>query len=205
MKLSYWFFYSLAKMLARGFYNYRVVGDPTQLHREGGVLIVSNHESFFDPPIVGIAFDRELHFLARKSLFNNPVAGRLYRELNSIPVDQERPDMTSLKTVIRTLKQGGKVLVFPEGSRTLDGDMLPGEPGVGLIVAKAGVPVLPVRIFGTRKALPRGGSLPQPADVTLVIGQLWDYDPTAYGDAEGKDLYKRISQDLMAKIAELQA
>jgi len=205
MKLSYWFFYSLAKMLARGFYNYRVVGDPTQLQRPEGVLVVSNHESFFDPPIVGIAFDQELHYLARKSLFNNPVAGTLYRELNSIPVDQERPDMTSLKTVIRTLKQGGKVLVFPEGSRTLDGDMLPGEPGVGLIVAKAGVPVLPVRIFGARKALPRGGSFPQPSDITLAIGQLWHYDPTAYGDAEGKDLYRRISQDLMAQVADLRA
>ncbi|HSI63205.1 MAG TPA: lysophospholipid acyltransferase family protein, partial [Candidatus Saccharimonadia bacterium] len=176
MKFTYWFFYNLAKLLARGFYNHRVVGDAS-LDTPGGVLIVSNHESFFDPPMVGIAFDQELHYLARKSLFSNPIARVLYRALNSIPVDQDRPDMTSLKTVIRFLKEGKRVLVFPEGSRTLDGDMLPGEPGVGLIVAKAGVPVLPVRIFGTRKALPRGGSFPQPADVTLVIGKMWHYDP----------------------------
>ncbi|HSI64598.1 MAG TPA: lysophospholipid acyltransferase family protein [Candidatus Saccharimonadia bacterium] len=202
MKFTYWFFYNLAKLLARGFYNHRVVGDPS-LDIPGGVLIVSNHESFFDPPMVGIAFDQELHYLARKSLFSNPVARVLYRALNSIPVDQDRPDMTSLKTVIRFLKEGKRVLVFPEGSRTLDGDMLPGEPGVGLIVAKAGVPVLPVRIFGTRKALPRGGSFPQPADVTLVIGKMWHYDPANYSAYTGKELYMRISEDLMAQVAEL--
>lgn len=205
MTYTYRFFYTLAKLILRGFYNYRVIGDPDQLKGQAGVLIVSNHESFFDPPVVGVAFDQELHYLARKSLFNAPVLGSLYRLLNSIPVDQDRPDMTSLKIVIRELKAGERVLVFPEGSRTLDGEMLPGEPGVGLIVAKAGVPVLPVRIFGARKALPRGGSFPQPSDITLVIGKLWHYDPAAYGGAEGKDLYRRISQDLMAQVAELQA
>ncbi len=202
MKWSYWLGYTLAKTAARAFYNYRVVGD-AHLNLPGGALVVSNHESFLDPPIVGIAFDEELYYLARKTLFSNPIARRVYQALNSIPVDQDRPDMTSLKTVIRHLKEGKKVVIFPEGSRTLDGELLPGEPGVGLIVAKAGVPVLPVRIFGTRKALPRGGSLPQPSEVTLVIGKPWRYEPENYRDLSGKDLYKRISDDLMGLIAEL--
>lgn len=205
MNFTYRFFYTLAQLVLRGFYNHRVVGDPDEIKGLGGVLIVSNHESFLDPPVVGIAFDQELHYLARKSLFNAPVLGSLYRMLNSIPVDQDRPDMTSLKMVIRDLKAGKKVLVFPEGSRTLDGEMLPGEPGVGLVIAKSGVPVLPVRIFGARKALPRGGALPQPSDITLVIGKLWHYDPANYSAYTGKDLYRRISQDLMAKVEELQA
>lgn len=202
MKVPYFIGYHLAKMVARAFYNYRVVGEEN-LDLPGGALVVSNHESFLDPPIVGIAFSEELHYLARKTLFNNPVARVVYNALNSIPVDQDRPDMTSLKTVIRLLKEGEKVVIFPEGSRTLDGNLLPGEPGVGLIVAKAGVPVLPVRIFGTRKALPRGGGLPQPADVTLVVGKPWTYDPASYGHLSGKELYKAISDELMAQIGEL--
>ncbi len=202
MKLSYWLGYSTAKTVARAFFNYRVIGD-AHLKLAGGALVVSNHESFLDPPLVGIAFDEEMHFLARKTLFNNPIARVVYQALNSIPVDQDRPDMTSLKTVIRLLKEGQKVVIFPEGSRTLDGNLLPGEPGVGLIVAKAGVPVLPVRIFGARKALPRGGTLPQPSEITLVVGQPWTYDPANYRDHSGKDLYKRISEDLMAQISEL--
>lgn len=202
MNSTYWLGYHVSKMAFRAFYNYRVIGDA---HKgiEGGLLIVSNHASFFDPPIVGIAFDEDLHYLARKSLFSNPVARALYKKLNSIPVDQDRPDMTSLKTVIRLLKEGEKVVIFPEGSRTLDGELLPGEPGVGLIVAKAGVPVLPVRIFGTREALPRGGGLPGPSEITVVIGRPWHYDPAAYNGHTGKALYQRISEDLMTQIAEL--
>jgi 1-acyl-sn-glycerol-3-phosphate acyltransferase len=202
MKLPYWLGYQTFKTLARGFFNYRVVG-AERLKLEGGALIVSNHASYVDPPAVGIAFDDEIYFLARKSLMNNAMALAVYRAWNSIPVDQDRPDMAGLKAVIRTLKQGHKVLIFPEGSRNLDGKMLPGEPGVGLIVTKAEVPVIPVRLFGTREALPRGGSLPAPSEVTLVVGEPWYYDPANY-QVTGKELYKKISDDLMAQIAALQ-
>lgn len=201
MKLSYWLGYQTFKTLARAFFNYRVVGKE-RLALGGGALIVSNHASFIDPPAVGIAFDEEIYYLARKSLMNNPVAKAVYKAWNSVPVDQDRPDMASLKTVIRLLKEGQKVLIFPEGSRNLDGKLLPGEPGVGLIVSKAGVPVIPVRLFGTREALARGTSLPSPSDVTLVVGEPWHYDPASYTET-GKELYKKISDDLMAQIAAL--
>lgn len=111
--------------------------------------------------------------------------------------------MTSLKNIIKLLKQGEKVLVFPEGSRTLDGDLQPGEPGTGLIVSKAGVPVVPVRLFGTREALPRNGGFMKPAEITLVVGDPWIYDPSRYTET-GKALYRRISEDLMSEISSLQ-
>ncbi|WP_075088937.1 lysophospholipid acyltransferase family protein [Verrucomicrobium spinosum] len=113
MKLSYWLGYQTFKTLARGFFNYQVIGGE-RLNLKGGALIVSNHASFVDPPAVGIAFDEEIYYLARKSLMNNPMARAVYRAWNSIPVDQDRPDMGSLKAVIRLLKQGEKVLIFPE-------------------------------------------------------------------------------------------
>lgn len=201
MNLSYWLGYQFYGTFARAFFNHRVIGREN-LALPGGALIASNHASFLDPPFIGIAFDGQIHYLARKSLFNHPVAGAILRSWNSIPVDQDRPDMTSLKTVIRKLREGKKVLVFPEGSRSFDDKLLPGMPGIGLIVAKSGVPVIPVRLFGTHEALPRGGKSLHPSEITLVCGKPWLCDPAHYG-CEGKELYQRISDDVMQRIADL--
>jgi len=202
MNLSYWLAYNFFKWFGRAFFNYRV------LHREhldvpGGAVVVCNHESFLDPPLAGVAFDEPLHFLARKTLFDNPVGGPIIRSWQAFPVDQDRPDPGSLKKLIRLLRAGEKVLLFPEGERCWDGKLLPGQPGVGLIVAKAKVPVIPVRLFGTHQALPRGGKMLHPAEITLVCGPTWHYDPIHYPGLEGKELYQRISNDLMERIASL--
>lgn len=201
MNLSYRLGYNLFKLLARAFFNHRVIGKEN-LGLPGGALIAANHASFVDPPFIGIALDEQIHYLARKSLFDHPIAGAILRSWNSIPVDQSRPDMTSLKIVIRRLREGHKVLVFPEGERSFDGKLLPGLPGIGLIVAKSGVPVIPVRLFGTHDALPRNGKVIHPAEITVVCGRPWHCDPTQY-QCEGKELYQRISDDIMKRIAEL--
>lgn len=203
MKFSYWLGYTFFNLIARSFFDYRVIGRE-KLEVAGGALAVCNHASFLDPPFAGMAFDEEIHYLARKSLMSNRLVGAVYRAWNTIPVDQDRPDMTSLKSVIRLLKDGQKVLVFPEGSRTEDGNMLPGQPGTGLIVVKAGVPVIPMRLFGTREAWPRGSKTIHPAEITLVVGNPWHYDPAKYAPLSGKELYQAISDDLMAEIAALQ-
>ena len=202
MNPIYWFAVKLSRWIGRAFFNYRV------LHREylevpGGALVVSNHASFVDPPMVGVAFDEPIHYLARKTLFNNPIGGAIIRALQAFPVDQDRPDPGSLKNVIRLLRSGEKVLLFPEGERSWDGKLLPGQPGVGFIIAKAKVPVIPVRLFGTHEALPRGGKTIHPAEITVVCGPTWHYDPINYPNLEGKELYQRISSDLMDRIAAL--
>ncbi len=202
MNLSYRLGYNLFKLLARAFFNHRVIGREN-LSVTGGALIACNHASFVDPPFVGIALDEQIHYLARKSLFDHPVAGAILRSWNAVPVDQDRPDMTSLKTVIRRLREGNKVLVFPEGERSFDDVLLPGLPGIGLIVAKSGVPVIPVRLIGTHAALPRNGKVIHPTEVTLVCGKPWQCDPSQYG-CEGKELYQCISDDIMKQIAALQ-
>lgn len=202
MKLPYRLGWHLFRALAHGFYDYQVIGKERLKAIQGGALIVCNHASFFDPPLVGIAFEEEIHYLARKSLMSNKLAAVIYDAWNSIPVDQEKPDMSGVKSVIRTLRAGRKVVIFPEGSRTSTGKLLPAEPGTGLIVAKAGVPVIPMRLFGTFEALPPGAAFPQPSRITLVVGEPWQYDPANY-DATGKELYQAISVDLMSKIAEI--
>lgn len=199
--IVYWIGRQFFIECAHGFFDYRVVG-ADHLKGLGPCLIVSNHVSYFDPPLIGIAFEESIHFLARKTLFRNPVIGWLFRKWQAVPVDQDRPDPGSLKTMIRLLRQGRKVIVFPEGSRSLDGGLGPAQAGIGLILAKVGVPVLPVRIFGAYEALPRHRKLPQPSSITLAIGKPWQIDLTAYPET-GKDLYQRLANESMAQIAEL--
>lgn len=177
------------------------------LHRErlvtnGPVLIASNHESFIDPPLVGTLYHEAIYFLARKTLFVS-VCRWLYPLWNAIPVDQERPDMTSLKTIIRCLKSGEKVLVFPEGQRTLDGVLGEGAPGVGLIASKARVTVQPIRIFGARQALPRGSGRIRFSRLTLVVGEPVAFAPGQLEAARSKEDYQAISDRIMTAIAAL--
>jgi 1-acyl-sn-glycerol-3-phosphate acyltransferase len=202
MNLSYWLAANFFRWFGRAFFNYRVL-DREHLKVPGGALIVCNHASFLDPPMAGVAFDEAVHYLARKTLFDHPIGGPIIRSWQAFPVDQDRPGPGSLKTVIRLLRAGEKVLIFPEGERTWDGKLLPGQPGVGFIVVKAGVPVIPLRLFGTHEALPRGGNMLHPTEITVVGGPTWHYDPLRYPHLEGKELYQKISDELMERIAAL--
>ncbi len=198
--------YAIAKVLfrelARGFYDFRVVNE-AGLHFDGPALICSNHVSFLDPPFIGQAFPGAIHYFARKSLFNNPVAGAILRSWQSIPIDRDKPDPSSLKTTIRLLKNGGRVLMFPEGTRSFDDCLQPAEPGAGLFIAKAAVPVLPVRIHGTFEALSRHHKLPRPAHITLVVGELWRPDLDALKHLALKEKYQTLADEVMARIAAL--
>ncbi len=187
--------------IARGFYHYEVQGREN-IQFPGAAIIVCNHISFFDPPLVGIAFDEAVTYLARSSLFSRPVMGWLLRKWQSVPVDQDRPDPGSLKAMLRSLRNGKKILVFPEGSRSYDGTMQKGEPGVGLLIAKAGAPVLPARIFGAYEALPRGAHLPQPARLAVAFGKPWNPVLSEYKET-GKELYQKLADEAMERIAEL--
>src|SRR6266542_2172057 len=146
--------------------------------------------------------DRAIYFLARRTLLDAPLLGWLLPKLNVIPVNQEGVDRGAIKALIRVLKAGNGVLVFPEGSRTLDGKLQPAEPGLGLVIAKTLAPVVPMRIFGAHKALPRGGGGLHFVPITIVIGE-----PIHFSAAElwppGKNVYRRLSERVMDAIAVL--
>ncbi len=198
----YWLGHRFFREISRGFFGLRVVGaEHSQF--EGPALITSNHVSFLDPPFIGAAFDEDICFLARKTLFRYKFSNWLLTRWQSIPVDQDRPDPGSMKTIFRRLKAGKKVIVFPEGNRAPDGLLQRGEPGIGLLIAKAGkVPVLPVRIFGAFEALPRHLAFPRPHPITVVFGKPWIYDPANF-QSKGKELYQEISDHVMERIADL--
>lgn len=132
----------------------------------GPALLLANHESFLDPPLVGLTTTRPLYFLARKTLFV-PGFGRVIRALNAVPVDQEGVATEGMKTVIRLLNEGKAVVVFPEGERTLTGEMIDLKPGVQLIVRRTMAPIIPVGIVGAYDALPRGRAYPHLAPMFM--------------------------------------
>ncbi len=201
MTFSYWLGYRLFSEIAHGFFGYQVIGREN-IQVPGPALIVSNHVSFMDPPLVGIAFDEPIHFLAKKTLFDNPVAGAIFRSWQAIPVDQDAPGPGSLKAVLRQLRAGEKVIIFPEGNRSEDGLFQKPENGVGFVIAKAGVPVIPARVFGAYAALPRHRSLPQPSRVTVTFGRPWIVDLGSYTET-GKQLYQKLAEESMERIGEL--
>lgn len=207
MNWWYWIGHKLSRLFAKIVCSYRVQNQERLRHLPtGGLLIVSNHVSFLDPPFIGAAFDDPLYYFARDTLFDHPIAAFILPRVNAIPVNQEKPEISSLKLIIRLLQEGQKVLIFPEGERSLDGVMkTEGEPGVGMILSKTKVPVLPVRLFGPDKALPRGSGKLRRHPATLVVGELIEYD-TISGDSSesSKVRYQWIADQIMAAIRGLE-
>ena len=200
MKTTYWIGHTIFRAAAKAFFRYQVVGRD-KLIQEGPVLIASNHESFLDPPLVGVAWEDSVYYLARKTLFKGPTKW-LYPRWNAIPVDQEAPDMSSLKKIIKILRSGEQVVVFPEGARTLTGQLQPGEAGVGLIAAKSNATIQPVRIFGAFKALPRGSGRLRFHPITIVVGDPIRLTPEEQ-KARGREGYQAISDRIMGEIAKI--
>jgi 1-acyl-sn-glycerol-3-phosphate acyltransferase len=198
-----WYFtiYHLTRLVARVFFRFRVV-HPERVIQEGPVILAMNHESYFDPPFAGIACRRAIYFLARKSLLDIPVLGWVLPKLNVIPVDQEGGDRSALKALIRILRADHCALVFPEGSRTLDGHLQSPQPGVGFVIAKTLAPVVPMRIFGAHQALPRGGGKMRLCPITIVVGEPLHFTPADL-EGNGREVYPRLSERVMEAIAGL--
>ena len=200
MKTTYWIGHTIFRAAAKAFFRYQVVGRE-KLSQDGPVLIAANHESFLDPPLVGVAYDDSVYYLARKTLFKGPTKW-LYPRWNAIPVDQDAPDMSSLKKIIKILRSGEQVVVFPEGSRTLTGKLQSGEAGVGLIAAKSNAVIQPVRIFGAFKALPYGSGRLRFYPITIVVGDPIRLTPEER-KAKGREAHQAISDRIMGEIAKI--
>lgn len=170
--------------------------------RVGPVLLVANHTSVLDPPLVAAATPRPVAFLAKAELFAVPLFGRLIRWLNSHPLRREGADAGALRAALRLLRQGAALLVFPEGTRArVEGELRPARPGAGMLAVLSGAPVVPVYIQGTGRAWPRGRRWPRPARVTVTFGPA-----LAFGVRPGvpkKALYEAASREMMAAIARL--
>ncbi len=128
---------------------------------EGPVIIAPNHVSFYDPPVIAAVIPEEVHFLARETLFNSPVLGRLLRNLNSYPVSGTHQDLTSFKILCKLLEEKKKVTLFPEGERSPDGTLQPIKSGIGMLAQRCQVPIVPAYIDGAYEVWSRNRRFPK--------------------------------------------
>ena len=120
--------YAVCRMVAQMLFTFLVRGRVFGTHhvpRQGGVLLVSNHQSFLDPVLATLAIPRECNYMARDTLFRQPQFRRLIEYLNAFPVKRNTADLGAIKETLRRLKAGRVVLTFPEGTRTVDGSIGP--------------------------------------------------------------------------------
>lgn len=159
MKWSYSIVYHLARFFFKVLFRLEIRG----LHhfRPGAGLVCANHTSYYDPPVLSISCPEEVHFLAKESLFSVPLLGPLIRTLNTHPVSRGAGDIQILKQITQLLIEGKKVIVFPEGARSLDGEIQPFERGVSFLAQRSKCPVFPAYIQGAFDAWPRGKKWPK--------------------------------------------
>ncbi len=156
--------------------------------RDGKLLLVSNHQSFFDPPLVGMLMNWTRHSvpLARSGLFKNPVFGWFIKALNAISLKQDEADAGAIRAAVREIQAERAVLIFPEGSRSWDGGLQPFQRGTWLLIKRAKCDVLPIAIEGAFDAWPRESSTPRLFGCRLAIeaGAPIPYEELASLDAE---------------------
>lgn len=192
--------YRLAQFLSycylKYFHRFEVKGlDNVPL--KGGFILACNHLSYLDPPAVGCRIPRNLHYFARDSLFLGPL-GFLITKLNSIPVNRDQLDLGTLRKVLSVLKGGEPVLVFPEGTRSPDGTLQKSQKGLGLLVHKSGVPVLPARLHGSFEILGKGKLFPRIGKkLYLNIGSPILSEELSF---DSNDRYQKISDLVMHAI-----
>jgi 1-acyl-sn-glycerol-3-phosphate acyltransferase len=176
-----------------------------QVPRTGGLIVASNHVSFWDPPLVGASLPREIHFLAKEELFRPPLFGALIRSYNAIPIRRGVADLSGMARAIEVLRQGGALLMFPEGSRMRDGELHPARPGVGMLAVNADVPILPVFISGSQHP---GKWLYRGARVRVSYGAPRTWRELAGPEVEpvpGRALYQQVGEGVMREIAALKS
>ena len=206
MSFTYYFWYTLSKITARLFFGFRVV-HPERMIEGGPLILASNHQSYFDPPLVGICSRRGVYYLARKTLLQIPLLGKLLPHINVILVDRDGNDMSALKSVIRTVRSGNGVVLFPEGTRSTDGALQPAKAGIGLVIAKTRAPVQPMRIFGSYEAFPKGSQKISLVPITVVVGEpiLFTEDElnVATHGGDERALYQYLADRVMEAISKL--
>ncbi len=203
--LLYWVTWVIVRLGATALFRLKVSGQH-HIPRTGGVLIAANHASYLDIPILGCGMRRQASFMGRMDLFDGSV-GWLMRYLGWIPIRRERVDRGGFEEAITRIKAGRAVVIYPEGGRTEDGQLQLGKPGIGMIVAATGCPVVPAYLAGTFDVLPPGAKWIRLRPIRVTYGAPMDFAALLKeldGESKKKDVYQQISQEIMDRIAALE-
>lgn len=195
-RLTTAFFYYLFRLL------YRLEIKGVENIPAGPALIAANHTSYFDPPLIGASVHEELHFLAKANLFRFPIFGRMIRNLNAHPVSGTTSDLASFKLICQLIVEGKKVVIFPEGGRSVNGELLPIRPGVGMLAMRCDAPIIPTYIKGLYEAWPMGQKFPKPwGRVSIHFGRPIDWHDFKHLDR--KQAQEAIAEAITSALIEL--
>src|SRR5882757_9887007 len=197
MNPSYRIGWTVFRAMYATYFHWRVF-NAERVPLEGGVILASNHSSFLDPPLVGSGLHRDINYLARESLFRFPGVGALLRSWNAVPVDRDGGGARGLKAILDRLLAGGAIILFPEGTRSRDGELQPARSGIGLTVIKSTAAVVPVRVFGTYEAYSRHMRFPRPFHrVSVKYGRPMHFEQLR---AEAKTCTKQRLKEIYQEI-----
>jgi len=198
-KRTYWIWLFSVGRLVAAFCRLKVVGREN-IPLEGGALLVANHRSYLDPPLVALAVKkRPVFFMAKSELFEMPILSTLIKHWgNAFPVRRGKPDIKALKTALEILKGGELVCIFPEGQRAPAGKFLRPKWGTGMVALKAKVPIVPCLIEGSEKLIGKERLFSGLPKVTIRFGKPFRIDLE-----DKKENYKKAADILMEKIKEL--
>src|SRR5947199_1535145 len=208
MKLTYRCGWLFCRFTFATYFHWRVY-HPERVPLTGPVILAANHASFLDPPLVGAGVKREINYLARESLFRSPVSGAVLRAVNCVPVDRDGGGAAGLRAILERLLAGGGIILFPEGTRTRDGNLQPARSGIGLTVIKSSAPVVPVRVFGTYEALGRRHKFPRPRRVAVRYGKPIYFErlreeAKTCAKPRLKEIYQEVANAIMQEMGRLE-
>jgi len=198
MRTYYYISCFLIRVILNIFWRYKRIGTE-HIPKNGGVIIASNHAAYVDPPFIGSVCPRELSYLAKAELFSHPLFGWLIRKYNAIPIARGAFDRRAITQAIRLLKEGRALLLFPEGTRSREGNFLEPKLGVGMIACEAGVPIVPTYISNSSDLLDcflKGRRLVIGFDIPIEKDWLARVP-------KNKEGYKIIGQEIMNRIGRL--
>lgn len=199
--MLFWIGWHLSRLVLAIFGRCRYI-DPDNVPKTGAVIIAPNHVSYLDPPTAGSGYRRVTHFMAKQELFKIPVLGWLIKAVGSFPVKQHSADRNALRTALELLSKGEVVCIFPEGTRSLDGKLLPAQAGIGMIAIKSRAPVVPVALIGTERVLPPHSFFFHFSRVTVVYGRPMTFDDL-YNRGLEREAVEEVGRRIMSAIASL--
>jgi 1-acyl-sn-glycerol-3-phosphate acyltransferase len=184
----------VCQLIAVWIYGLRVSGRENWPSAGSG-LVCANHQSMFDPPLIGLTCSRRMNYLARDTLFRVPGLKQLISFLDAIPIDRDGGGLAGLKETLRRLKAGELVLIFPEGTRTRDGEVAPLKPGFIAVARRSKAPLIPVGLDGAYQAWPRTARMPRVGRIGVAIGE--PISPEQIAAFSDEDLLAELEQRIL--------
>lgn len=160
----------LAIIIFKILFRFKVEGEK-HIPKKGGFILASNHTSYLDPVVLGVACPRKLNFMAKEELFCNPLFSWLISTLGAFPVKRDSADLSALKEAMRRVKKNKAIVLFPQGSRKFDNNSDEHYSGIGFLAVKLNVPIIPAFIKGTDSALPVGAKFIRPCRICVYFGK----------------------------------